>query len=109
MSGNNRSAGGFYSPTPVDFILLDKLPEVGMIGGVHWKGRRAKDLREEIIEGGVEATLVPMSFIGARLRSMGVAGLVQNYAGGTRGGIWARTPQGTEYLGKREEILGGAA
>jgi hypothetical protein len=108
MSRRNGTAGGYYKAQPVDFILLEKMPEIGMIGGIHWKGRRVKDLQQEIIDGGVDASLVTMPFVAARVRSMHVEGLVEHFGGPNSGFIWARTDKGTEFLAKRDEILGVA-
>lgn len=117
----NPKRGGYYSPQPVDFVLLGMLPDAGMIGGIHWRGRRAVDLRQEILDSGVEAALVPTTFVSSRLRSMRVAGLVETYSAGSpitsattnsrhrSSQIWARTEKGKEQLAKRDEILGGAA
>jgi len=106
---SRRNAGNFYKAQPVDFILLEKLPEVGMIGGIHWKGRQVKDLRQEIIDGGVDAGLVTNPFITARIRSMSLEGLVKQFGGHNSGNIWARTEKGTAFLARRDEILGGVA
>lgn len=109
MSHPNGS-GTYYVPQPVDFLLLDKMPEEGMVGGIHWKGKQAKQLRQDLIDDGIDAELIPMTFIAARLRSMNVAGLVETYSQTRRSsGIWARKPKGTEQLSKREEVLGGFA
>lgn len=107
MSHSNGRRGTYYKPQPVDFVLLEKLPEDGMIGGIHWKGRQLKDLRQEIIDGGVDAGILPLSFVSARMRSMAVEGLVVNRGTTMRSAaIWARTTEGTNYLAKREEIIG---
>jgi len=95
---------------PLDFEILKRLPEKGVIGGIHWQGRRVKDLREEIIrETGLDdPSILPTSLIQARLRSMHVAGYVENFpasAGGVV--IWARSHIGTEQMNRGEEILGG--
>jgi hypothetical protein len=105
---NNRTFR--YRPTPVDFLILELLPEKGMIGGLHWKGRRARDVRTEIIETqGVDASLLTTATIQSRLRSMTVANIVESFPGvGAQGGnIWARTPEGTKLLATKEEVLGG--
>jgi hypothetical protein len=106
-----------YRPAPIDFRILDKLPDRGLIGGIRWRGRRVKDIREEIIaelraELGSQADEVlgdlTMNFFMARVRSMHVAGLVENYGGTGIGGtsIWARTEDGVAFMDTREEVLG---
>lgn len=99
-----------YRPMPVDFMLLAKLPEKGMIGGVHWKGRLAAHLQKEMLaeaNGELTADMIPMSFVTSRLRSMAIAGYTVNYpAAGNAAVIWARTDKGTELLGRKEEVLG---
>jgi hypothetical protein len=95
---------------PLDFELLERLPEKGTIGGIHWKGRRVKDLRLEIIEAAdlEDPNILPTSLVQARLRSMHVAGFVENFPGsvGNNAVIWARTPQGNDHLARREELMG---
>lgn len=99
----------YYEPTPLDFVLLELMPEKGMIGGIHWKGRRAADMLTDIIEGTPELKgMLTMNQTQARLRSMSVAGHTESFKtiGGGGGKIWARTPQGTEFMAKRVEYLG---
>ena len=71
----------FYRPMPLDFKILELLPEKGMIGGVHWQGRRVKDVRKQILEDEeiTDPTIVPTSLVQSRLRSMHVAELVENF------------------------------
>jgi hypothetical protein len=97
------SQKNYYEPLPVDFELLTRMPDQGTIGGVHWKGKHVKDLRGEILDaanGDLTPDMLTADMVSARMRSMLVAGLVQNYpamgAGGLR--IWARTPKGVEFL-----------
>jgi hypothetical protein len=99
---------GEYMPTPLDFRLLEMMPAKGMIGGVHWKGRRVKDLLDELIDGEPElAQYLTSSSLMARMRSMHVAGFVEPFRGtGNQSNIWARTPMGTEYMARKEEVLG---
>ncbi len=99
MSRNGSKAGSYYSPWPIDFRILEKLPEVGTIGGVHWKGRRTKDLPSDIGLEGVTSELVA-----SRLRSMHAGGIVKNFPAGEQT-IWARTQKGTELLTKEEEYV----
>ena len=102
-----KSGKPHYSPQPLDYLLLELMPDQGTIGGVHWKGRRARDLRQMLLDnanGELTAEMLPMSGVQARLRSMAVVGYVKNYgamgASGTK--IWARTPQGVAFLNARE-------
>jgi hypothetical protein len=100
---------GYYRPLPVDFLILETLPAKGMIGGLRWAGRRAKDLRTEILDGLPEDERdLPMSFLQSRLRAMHVAGLIEGFGGSGTGGtqIWAVTPEGSEFLSTKEEVLG---
>jgi hypothetical protein len=91
-----------YEPTPLDFLLLELLPEQGMIGGVHWKGRRVVDLRNELGDG------VTTGNVQGRLRSMHVAGLVDRHVSVGRAGvkIWSRTLDGSDLLARKTEVLG---
>jgi hypothetical protein len=107
--GHRPISGSYYDPIPVDFLILAKLPDAGMIGGVHWKGRLVRDIWDEIVKNDLngDRALVASSTVTARLRSMESANLVGSYRankGGYR--IWARTAQGTEHLSNRDEILG---
>lgn len=100
------NAGTYYSPTPLDFVLLEKLPDKGILGGVHWAGRPVKHIRQEINEALPEGvpTLTADAIV-ARLRSMKIAGFTEDFAA-TGGRIWARTPQGLAHLGRKAELLG---
>ena len=101
-----------YRPSPLDFTLLELMPDKGMIGGIHWKGRRAKDLREEILDnanGELTPDMLKTSEIQSRLRSMHVEGLIENFVGrtGTDGKlIWAVTEKGRAFAARKEEVLG---
>jgi len=106
----NPPPGTYYEPVPVDFLILAKLPDAGMLGGVHWKGRLAKDDHDEItakeLDG--DATLLNHSLVMSRMRSMHAAGFVNSYSSGSVNGlkVWARTPAGAEHLARKDEILG---
>jgi len=96
-----------YLPVPLDFRLLELLPEKGMIGGIHWKGRRTKDMLSELIEGDQDlASVLTSPMLMARLRSMHVAGYVEPFRSISGGNIWARTPEGSAWLKQKEEVLG---
>jgi hypothetical protein len=117
-----------YMPLPADFSLLEKLPDRGMVGGLRWRGRRVKDVRDELLDEAKSSldgqdlvdfqSVLTSSFIQARFRSMKLAGLVETYSASGVGGrhrddkaggssvIWARTPAGAEFLNRKEEVLG---
>jgi len=103
MSKQSR-AGTYYEPMPADFEILGRLPRAGIIGGVHWAGVPVRHIARDVREANPEAD-VPTTFIAARLRSMKVAGLVEDRPA-VGGRIWAKTPTGVEHEAKREEILG---
>lgn len=96
----------YYMPMPLDFAVLERLPDKGILGGVHWAGRPVKHLVDEINQAaGAEGAHVDNNMVTSRLRSMKIAGLVEVFpATGAR--IWARTTAGRELLGRREEVLG---
>lgn len=96
----------YYSPTPLDFLLLQALPQKGVLGGVHWAGRPARHVRDEINEALESGVVVAVSTVQARLRSMKVAGHVEDFPSHGSGRIWARTVSGSELLSRREEVLG---
>jgi hypothetical protein len=95
----------------VDFLLLEKLPDKGMLGGIHWNGRRVKDLVDEINESLNNGLKVTSSFVQARLRAMHVAGYVSKHPGSSsqeNGGgqnVWARTLAGQEFLKTKASVL----
>lgn len=94
-----------YSPVPLDFAMLELLPERGQIGGVHWKGRRAADLVAEIGDRNPEAKgLVTVHQAQSRLRTLRMYGYAEHFPG-ARGKIWARTTLGTELMARKEEVL----
>lgn len=103
---SNVRAGQFYSPVPLDFVVLDLLPEKAIIGGVHWAGvpvrHLVRDVNATMPQG---AAALGESTVSARLRSMKVAGYVEDFKA-TGGRIWARTPDGSVHLARRSEVLG---
>lgn len=106
-----------FEPLPVDFLILEALPDQGLIGGVHYKGRLVREVRKDLIaEAGVD---LETSFLQARFRSLHVAGLIRRFpgtssgrSGSSSGGtssntIWARTPRGRAFMARKDEFLGG--
>jgi hypothetical protein len=103
-----------YEPLPADFLILELLPDQGLIGGIHYKGRLVREVRKDLVENsGID---VPTSLIQTRMRSMALAGLVRKFTGATTGrdagkssttNIWARTPKGKTFMGRKDEFLGG--
>lgn len=99
------SAGQYYSPIPLDFVILDLIPAKGILGGVHWAGRPVRHVTEEINRRPGLAE-VNGQIVGGRLRSLKVGGYVEDFAAAASQRIWARTPAGSEFLARREEVLG---
>lgn len=97
------SVTNYYSPTPLDFAVLGLLPDKAIIGGAHWAGRPVKHIVADL-NGSLDVEVTGTDVV-ARLRSMKVAGYVEDFAA-TGSRIWARTAAGVEHLGKREEVLG---
>lgn len=96
-----------YSPTPLDFLLLEQVPDDGILGGVHWAGRPLKHVRDSINAGlpdGVEP--VATSTMQSRARTLKLAGYVIDHPSHGSGRIWARTPAGAEFLNTKAEVLG---
>jgi hypothetical protein len=79
----------------MDFRLLELLPEVGLIGGVHWRGRRVRDLRDELNQ--IEGIDLSSGNVQARLQAMRGAGFVRDFATSGHGKLWAKTPEGVEH------------
>src|SRR5262245_5794242 len=109
-SERGRGRGSYYRALPLDFALLELLPDDGLVAGVHWRGRRARHLADEINDrlAGVD-DLEPFTAvqIQARLRSMHVVGHVVNHPSGQSSlDVWARTASGVELLGRKNEVLG---
>ena len=98
--------GEYYTPTPLDFAILENLPEKGILGGLRWAGRPAKYVREDINRDAPKDLAVTISEVQARLRSMHVEGHIEPFAGSGGSKIWARTEKGTAFLADKEEVLG---
>lgn len=104
MSRNSK--GRYYSPTPLDFEILARLPEKGIIGGVHWAGVQVRHIVRDINAGlpdGVDR--LTENGVSSRLRSMTYPGYVENFAA-VGGRIWAKTPEGAAFERTRAEVLG---
>lgn len=102
------TTGSNYQPTPLDFAILERLPDKGILGGVHWAGRPLKHVRSDINAGLPEgAEPVAITTIQARTRTMKLQGYVEDFASHGSGRIWARTPAGAEFLATKEAVLGG--
>jgi hypothetical protein len=102
-----KAGNRYYQPTPLDFQMLEAMPPKGILGGVHWAGRPARHLQEDIndaLPDGVKP--LGTSTIQARLRSMKVAGYVEDFQAHGGGRIWARTTEGSAFLARREQVLG---
>lgn len=91
-----------FEPWPLDFVLLEKLPEKGLIGGIHWRGRQVRDLRDEIND--VEGAETTSDQVSARLRALKIAGYTQDFPG-AHGRIWARLQAGSSFLRRKESYL----
>jgi hypothetical protein len=103
---SRSKAGTYYSPVPLDFVVLDLLPEKGIIGGVHWAGVPVRHVVRDVNAGTPQGTdPIAEAAISSRLRSMKVAGFVEDFAA-TGGRIWARTSAGSAHLARRSEVLG---
>lgn len=102
MSTSNR--GKYYRPMPVDRLILATMPEVGTIGGVHWRGRQVRDIVTELIDDEIDVT---NTLVTARLKSMEAAGHVRIFptSGKAAPRIWAKTESGIA-LEKEEEDYG---
>jgi hypothetical protein len=94
-----------FRATPLDFLLLEKIPEKGIIGGVHWAGRPVRHLVQEINHEGDVRVTSPM--LNSRMRSMKMRGFVVDFQSHGGGNIWARTPDGTAFLKTKEAVLRG--
>lgn len=96
-----------YSPTPLDFLILGKLPMKGILGGVHWAGRPLKHVRDDINQALPEgAPPVAMSTIQARSRSMKTVGYLEDFASHGSGRIWAKTAAGVAFEATKDQVLG---
>lgn len=83
---------------PLDYLILKALPnENEMLGGVHYVGRRARDLSDQF----GEHVTVPQ--INTRLRICKLNALViDRPASGGR--VWQRTHKGVELLRQRGDL-----
>lgn len=95
-----------YVPWPLDFAILEHMPEKALIGGVHWQGISVKNLSRAVSNtAGIQVT---SSQVNSRVRALREDGDVEMFSA-TGGKIWARTPKGTHLLSKKEEYLGSQA
>lgn len=101
-----------FEPSPMDFRILELLPEEGLIGGVHWRGRFALDIANDIMESipneDKQYVTINGLTVGNALTHLEKEGLTKQYPGrGSKGGkrIWARTSSGTEFLSRKDEFL----
>jgi hypothetical protein len=85
-----------YSPWPLDSKLLQMMPDEGIIGGVHYRGRLAKHIKQEL-DNEVGAGLVTMGQVQARLRELRFQGFAESFAA-SGGRVWAKTEKGKELL-----------
>jgi hypothetical protein len=104
-----KGAGNYYEPVPLDFLILELLPEDGVVGGIRWKGRRMSDVAEELRDKlGAESDL-RKDEVDSRFRSMSSGDVILKRPSGqqsSRGAIWARTKKGSSLLERKEEYLG---
>lgn len=101
--------GDYYRPLPLDFLILEVIPERGLIGGIQWKGWRVMDILDNLMEReDIDGSILSTPMIQSRLRSMRIAGYVQSFETTAANGrsVWARSKEGTAHLEKRDEILG---
>jgi hypothetical protein len=99
-----------YQPWPLDNKILAMLPEEGIIGGAHYRGRQAKHLHQEI-EAEIGKGVVSMGQMQARLRELRFQGFAESFSA-SGGRVWARTEKGIEHLreaGMLEEETNGDA
>lgn len=97
-----------YEPWPIDFAILDVLPDQGLIGGLHNKGKSVKAFVAEMNKktglAGTENAATSTG-VSARCRVLREVGYAETFPA-TGGRIWARTPQGAEFLKKHKEEVG---
>jgi hypothetical protein len=85
-----------YEPWPLDYKLLELLPDAGIIGGVHYKGRRARDLLKEITSE-IGEGILNIAQLQSRLRVLKMNGYAEKFPA-SGGDIWARTSEGVKFL-----------
>lgn len=106
MGSSSQSTEGFR-PTPLDFLILEALPEKAILGGVHWAGRPVKHVVADINESTpIGAPLVTSSMAQSRVRSMKVAGYVSDFPSHGSGRIWAKLPAARDLQRRKSELLG---
>jgi hypothetical protein len=104
----NQMASENYRPLPLDFLIVEQLPDKGIIGGVHWAGRSVRAVRDTINGALPEgAQKIESSFVQSRIRNLKVMGYVTDFPSHGSGRIWARTPEGAAFLATRDEVLRG--
>jgi DNA-binding PadR family transcriptional regulator len=104
--------GNSFQPWPLDLKILEILPEEGLIGGVHPRGRRVKDVREEILDEMPEEDRKELEALGqdpistgtlqSRCSELRKYGFVVYSQGGNTGKIWAKTSKGVQFLAREK-------
>lgn len=91
--------GQYYEPHPLDYELLQRMPEEGAMLGYHTLGMTVKHALKELNKDVPLAARLTAEEVSARVRSMHVVGYVAKVkllgTGGTLG--WQRTPKGTAF------------
>lgn len=100
-------SGTQHNATPLDFLIVERLPDKGILGGVHWAGRPLKHVRDEINAGlPDDAPSVTTATIQSRTRVLKLHGYVEDFPSHGSGRIWAVTPAGREFAVTKEAVLG---
>lgn len=86
--------GRYEFVVPLDFVILEALPNQGeLLGGLIPLGRTVPDVVEQVLGGALDSPGVS-----ARLRSLEAAGYTNSVKLGKGDRGWQRTPQGVQAL-----------
>jgi hypothetical protein len=105
---NKAKKGNYYSPMPLDFELLRRMPAEGTMLGFHVLALTAKHITTELNKTAPPGGALTSHNVTARLRSMHVAGYVtpvQVMGASTSGQGWQRTPKGEAFLKEQKPGL----
>lgn len=94
--------GEFNLVEPLDYLILEKLPEQGsLFGGLFPLGETVANIAKNLPK--LEGKMFPSDIVTSRVRSMQLQGLTLHTKGATSTRIWQRTPRATQLFNAWKE------